>query len=58
MDSLGNLGKPKVVDLVDAFPVEPTPLIESARDEEICEADRDQVFQQGDENIFDVQPGD
>ena len=29
-----------------------------ARDEETGESDRDQVFQQGDENVFDVQPGD
>jgi len=58
VDSLGNLSKPKVVDLIDAFPLEPTPLIESARYEELCEADRDYVFQQGDENVFDVQRGD
>ena len=36
--SLGNLSKPKVVDLVDAFPIEAMSFILSARDEEICEA--------------------
>jgi hypothetical protein len=56
--SLGDLSNPKVVDLVDAFPIGAMSFIVSARDEEICEADRDYVFQQGDENIFDVQRGD
>src|SRR6266404_7455942 len=31
---------------------------QSARDKKAGESDRDQVFQQGDENVFDVQRGD